>query len=52
MEEVTDVIWAAAHGSITLELAGHFPARTAERRYRTLTRAAVAAFLVPANGSP
>ncbi|MFF3216884.1 TetR/AcrR family transcriptional regulator [Streptomyces sp. NPDC002886] len=52
VEEVTDVIWAAAHGSITLELAGHFPARTAERRYRTLTRAAVTAFLVPVNGSP
>ncbi|MFE9560268.1 TetR/AcrR family transcriptional regulator [Streptomyces sp. NPDC006487] len=45
VDEVTDIIWAAAHGSITLELAGHFTAQTAEHRYRTLTRAAVAAFL-------
>ncbi|MFZ3494899.1 TetR/AcrR family transcriptional regulator [Streptomyces sp. 5.8] len=45
VDEVTDIIWAAAHGSITLELAGHFPARTAEQRYQTLTRAAVSAYL-------
>ncbi|MFF1412132.1 TetR/AcrR family transcriptional regulator [Streptomyces sp. NPDC058289] len=45
VDEVTDIIWAAAHGSITLELAGHFTAHTAEHRYRTLTRAAVDAFL-------
>ncbi|MFZ3467716.1 TetR/AcrR family transcriptional regulator [Streptomyces sp. 4.24] len=45
VDEVTDTIWAAAHGSISLELAGHFAADTAEHRYRTLTGAAVAAFL-------
>lgn len=45
VNEVTDTIWAAAHGSISLELAGHFADETAEHRYQTLTRAAVAAFL-------
>ncbi|MGW6704520.1 TetR/AcrR family transcriptional regulator [Streptomyces sp. NPDC054956] len=45
VNEVTDTIWAAAHGSISLELAGHFTAETAELRYQTLTRAAVSAFL-------
>ncbi|MFI5866718.1 TetR/AcrR family transcriptional regulator [Streptomyces sp. NPDC051546] len=53
VEEVTDIIWAAAHGCITLELAGHFTPRTAERRYQALTRAAVAAFLhVPGEPRP
>lgn len=47
VNEVTDIIWAAAHGSITLEFAGYFTAATAERRYQTLTRAAVSAFLQP-----
>jgi AcrR family transcriptional regulator len=45
-EAVAEVLWAAAHGVVSLELAGHFPdPETAEARYRMLTRAALAAFL-------
>ncbi|CAM5679258.1 TetR family transcriptional regulator [Streptomyces avidinii] len=44
-DEITETIWAAAHGAITLHLAGHFTPATAEPRYQTLTRAAVTAFL-------
>jgi AcrR family transcriptional regulator len=44
---VAEVLWAAAHGVVSLELAGHFPdPETAAERYRTLTRAALAAFMV------
>ena len=42
--EITDVLWAAAHGIISLERAGHIPPATAPDRFRTLTSAAVAAF--------
>ena len=42
--EITDVLWAAAHGIISLERAGHIPPATAPARYRTLTAAAAAAF--------
>jgi AcrR family transcriptional regulator len=42
--EITDVLWAAAHGIISLERAGHIPPATAPHRYRTLTAAAAAAF--------
>lgn len=42
--EITDVLWAAAHGIISLERAGHIPADTAPERFRTLTTAAAAAF--------
>lgn len=53
-QAVAEVLWAAAHGVVSLELAGHFPdAETAEARYRTLTRAALAAFLAdPAAPAP
>jgi hypothetical protein len=45
-EAVAEVLWAAAHGVVSLELAGHFPdPDVAADRYRTLTRAALAAFL-------
>lgn len=45
-EAVAEVLWAAAHGVVSLELAGHFPdPEIAADRYRTLTRAALAAFL-------
>jgi len=45
-EAVADVLWAAAHGVVSLEIAGHFPdPEVAADRYRTLTRAALAAFL-------
>lgn len=51
IDEITETIWAAAHGAITLDLTGHFTPRTAEHRYRTLTRAAVSAFLRTPNPS-
>jgi AcrR family transcriptional regulator len=42
---VAEVLWASAHGVVSLELAGHFPEPgVAEERYRTLTRAALAPF--------
>ncbi|MGW0763923.1 TetR/AcrR family transcriptional regulator [Streptomyces sp. NPDC002676] len=45
VDEITDTLWAAAHGVISLELGGHFPDGLGEERYRTLTRAVVEAFL-------
>ena len=42
--EITEVLWSAAHGIISLERAGHLAPATAEERYRTLTGAASAAF--------
>jgi AcrR family transcriptional regulator len=42
--EITEVLWAAAHGIISLERAGHSPAATAPQRFSTLTAAAAAAF--------
>ncbi|NUR24572.1 MAG: WHG domain-containing protein, partial [Catenulispora sp.] len=48
-DEVADVLWAAAHGVISLERAGHFPdGELGAQRYRTLTRAAAASFAVDA----
>ena len=44
MDEVADTVWAAVHGVIGLERAGHFADGVAERRFRVLTGAAVAAF--------
>ena len=44
-EAVAEVLWAAAHGVVSLELAGHFGPEVAEERYHTLTRAAMAPFL-------
>lgn len=45
-QAVAEVLWAAAHGVVSLELAGHFPdPDIALERYRTLTRAALGAFL-------
>ncbi|MBW8803339.1 MAG: TetR/AcrR family transcriptional regulator [Catenulisporales bacterium] len=43
-DEITDVLWAAAHGVISLERAGHFSGDVAEQRFRTLTSAAAASF--------
>ncbi|MFH9069617.1 TetR/AcrR family transcriptional regulator [Streptomyces alboflavus] len=45
VDEITDTLWAAAHGVISLERGGHFPDGRGEQRFRTLTRAAVNAFL-------
>ncbi|MEY9906333.1 AcrR family transcriptional regulator [Catenulispora sp. MAP12-49] len=42
--EITDLLWAAAHGIISLERAGHIPPTTAPARFHTLTTAAAAAF--------
>lgn len=44
-QEITDVLWAAVHGAVSLELAGRFadPA-AAEQRFRTLSGAATAAY--------
>jgi hypothetical protein len=44
VDEVTDTLWAAAHGVISLERAGHVDGDVAERRFRLLTDAAAAAF--------
>lgn len=43
---VAEVLWAAAHGVVSLELAGHFTPEVAAERYRTLCWAAMASFLV------
>lgn len=44
--EVTDVLWAAAHGMVSLELAGYYPEPdVAEARYRAMLYAAVAGYL-------
>jgi hypothetical protein len=42
---VAEVLWAAAHGVVSLELAGHFTPEVAEERYRTLCWAAIAPFM-------
>lgn len=44
VDEVTDVLWAAAHGVISLERAGYFGAGLGGERFRTLTGAAAEAF--------
>ncbi|WP_194921642.1 TetR/AcrR family transcriptional regulator [Catenulispora rubra] len=51
-EEITDVLWAAAHGIISLERAGHITPATAAVRYRTITTAAAAAFAVTPTPTP
>ncbi|MGW2748353.1 TetR/AcrR family transcriptional regulator [Streptomyces sp. NPDC001450] len=45
VDEVADVLWAAAHGVISLERGGHFPGKLGEQRFRTATGAAVSLFL-------
>jgi AcrR family transcriptional regulator len=43
---VAEVLWAAVHGAVSLELAGHFPdPEVAADRFRTLTVAAATPFL-------
>jgi AcrR family transcriptional regulator len=43
---VTEVLWAAVHGAVSLELAGHFPdPEVAAERFRTLAAAAALPFL-------
>ncbi|MER7467064.1 TetR/AcrR family transcriptional regulator [Streptomyces sp. NPDC097981] len=43
--EISKLLWAAAHGAVSLELAGHFPPDTADRRYTALMTAVCHAFL-------
>ena len=43
---VAEVLWAAVHGAVSLELAGHFPhPAVAADRFQTLTAAAILPFL-------
>ncbi|MET9885531.1 TetR/AcrR family transcriptional regulator [Streptomyces sp. NPDC006430] len=44
--EISKLFWAAAHGAVSLELAGHFPPESAARRFDTLMTAVGQAFLV------
>ncbi|MCF3102319.1 TetR/AcrR family transcriptional regulator [Streptomyces roseoverticillatus] len=43
--EISKLFWAAAHGAVSLEIAGHFPPESAARRYDTLMTAVGQAFL-------
>ncbi len=44
-QEVTEVLWAAVHGAVSLELAGRFPdLETAQQRFTTLATAAVTVY--------
>ncbi|MEV7543110.1 TetR/AcrR family transcriptional regulator [Streptomyces sp. NPDC089915] len=43
--EISKLLWAAAHGAVSLELGGHFPPDTAARRYEALMAAVAGAFL-------
>ncbi|MER8100188.1 TetR/AcrR family transcriptional regulator [Kitasatospora sp. NPDC094016] len=42
--ELSKLFWAASHGAVSLELAGHFPAAEAGRRYDALMAAVARAF--------
>ncbi len=45
-QRVAEVLWAAVHGAVSLDLAGHFPdPQQALDRFRTLASAAVLPFL-------
>ncbi|MFJ2781810.1 TetR/AcrR family transcriptional regulator [Kitasatospora sp. NPDC087315] len=44
-QEISKLLWAAAHGAVSLELAGHFPPDTAARYYEALMTAVGHAFL-------
>ncbi|MER6362557.1 TetR/AcrR family transcriptional regulator [Kitasatospora sp. NPDC001527] len=48
--EISKLLWAAAHGAVSLELAGHFPPDTADRRFTALMAAVGRAFLADAPG--
>jgi AcrR family transcriptional regulator len=51
--EVAEVLWAAAHGAVSLELAGHFADETtAASRFRTLAVAAGMAYLAKQTTEP
>jgi hypothetical protein len=44
-QHVAEVLWAAAHGAVSLELAGHLADDAAARVFSDLTTAALARFL-------
>lgn len=44
-DHVAQVLWTAAHGAVSLELAGHLTADEADRVYAAVTSAAVLPFL-------
>lgn len=46
-EHVAEVLWAAAHGAVSLELAGHFHGDHAAEVFADLTAAAAARFAPP-----
>lgn len=51
-DSITTVVWAAAHGAVSLELAGFFPDEPSARScYQTLTEAAARAFAAPVDDS-
>jgi AcrR family transcriptional regulator len=51
--EIAEVLWAASHGAVSLELAGHFAdAAVAEARFEALTTAAAMHYVRPPEGSP
>ncbi|WP_239472172.1 TetR-like C-terminal domain-containing protein [Streptomyces sp. NEAU-S7GS2] len=43
-QEMAKILWAASHGAVSLEIAGHFPPDTAAHRYETLMTAVAQAF--------
>lgn len=49
--ETSKILWAAAHGAVSLEIAGHFPPETATHRYDTLMAAVGRAFLADGHGA-
>jgi hypothetical protein len=44
-QHIGEVVWAAAHGAVSLELAGHLDDDAAKRVFSDLNRAALAAYL-------
>ncbi|WP_438319443.1 TetR/AcrR family transcriptional regulator (plasmid) [Streptomyces sp. HUAS TT3] len=48
--EISKLFWAAAHGAVSLEIAGHFPPDSAARRYDALLAAVGQTFLAAEQG--
>ncbi|MFI6598528.1 TetR/AcrR family transcriptional regulator [Nonomuraea sp. NPDC050536] len=44
-EEISDLLWMAAHGAVSLEISGHFAPPVAERRYQRLLLSVITPFL-------
>lgn len=49
-QEIAEVLWASAHGAVSLELAGHLDDDPSGRRYETTITAAGTFFLAAADG--